>query len=116
MPFKDVNKRREYRRKWYNENKTSEKKHVKRRKLEIRKWFELYKTGLKCENCSESHPATIDFHHNQGKKEMAISYMVGNGYSIEQIKKELKKCQVLCSNCHRKIHYKTAYFKTLNNT
>ena len=70
----------------------------------IKKWIEEYKAGLKCSNCSENHPATIDFHHRSGK-EFEISYMVANGYSIDKIKKELKKCVVLCSNCHRKLHY-----------
>lgn len=27
-------------------------------------------------------------------------------YLIERIEKEIKKCIVVCSNCHRKIHYK----------
>ena len=54
----------------------------------------------------EIHPAIIDFHHKKDKKkEMAISFMVANGYSIAKIKEELSKCQVVCANCHRKIHY-----------
>ena len=41
-----------------------------------------------------------------GKKENGISKMVADGYSIEKILKELKKCEVLCANCHRKVHFK----------
>lgn len=104
MPIKDPYKRREYRRKWYKLNSKSEKRHVKRRKLEIKKWFENYKSKLKCMICSENHPATIDFHH-KSDKEFEISYMVYNGYSIERIKEELDKCTVLCANCHRKMHF-----------
>ncbi len=104
MPFKDLEKRRQYRRKWYSENKTSEKQHVKNRKKAIKKWLQLYKKDLKCTKCPENHPATLDFHHHSGK-EFEIAYMVANGYSIERIKKELEKCDVLCSNCHRKLHH-----------
>jgi len=111
MPFKDLEKRRKYRRKWYSKNKSSEKAHVKRRKLEIKKWFEDYKKNLKCSKCSEKHPSTIDFHHKKGeKKEKGVSYLVANGYSINYIKKELNKCMILCANCHRKVHYKNNKF------
>jgi len=106
MPFKDPEKRRAFRRKWYLKNKTSEKKHVKRRKQEIKNWIQEYKSNLKCSECEEDHPATIDFHHKTGEKDQSVSNLVANGYSIERIKKELNKCEVLCANCHRKKHFK----------
>ena len=105
MPYKDKGQRLECRRRWYSNNRDSEKAHVKRRKMEIKKWFQKYKKSLKCSKCGENHPATIDFHHTE-KKEQNISKMVGDGYSVERIKKELEKCNVLCANCHRKIHFK----------
>ncbi len=105
MPYKNKEKRKEYRRKWYDLHKTSEKKYVRIRKRRIREWIRDYKKSLKCSICFENHPATIDFHHKYNKK-FEIGYMVANGYSISRIKEELEKCQVLCSNCHRKLHYK----------
>lgn len=107
MPYKDPEKRRACRRRWYANNKKSEKDHVKRRKNEIKKWFEYYKSKLFCLKCKENHPATLEFHHKTRKnKEMMVAIMVYNGYSIERIKKEMEKCIVLCANCHRKVHYK----------
>lgn len=105
MPFKDPEKKREYRRKWYKENKISERNHVRRRKKEIKKWFHEFKSKLCCSKCGENHPAIIDFHHT-GKKENQVAQMVHWGYSIDKIKKELEKCQVLCANCHRKLHWR----------
>jgi hypothetical protein len=106
MPYKDLKKRRAYRREWYAKNKKSEKAHILRRKKEIRTWFEKYKSKLKCSKCYEDHIATLDFHHNMGKKEMNITKLVYEGYSIKRIKKEIEKCIILCANCHRKEHYK----------
>ena len=31
--------------------------------------------------------------------------MVGNGLSADRILKEIEKCVVVCSNCHKKIHW-----------
>jgi len=89
---------------WYNKHKKSEIAHVQRRKKETRKWLWKYKNELKCSKCLEHHPAIIDFHHREGKKEKGVAQMIIDGYSIERIKQELSKCDVLCSNCHRKLH------------
>jgi transcription elongation factor Elf1 len=106
MPYKDPEKRRECRRRWYANNKESEKEHVNRRKKQIRAWFVEYKSKLKCSKCGENHPATIDFHHKtRNEKEFNIAFMSYFGYSIERIKKEISKCIILCANCHRKLHY-----------
>ncbi|PIO00860.1 hypothetical protein COT60_03475 [Candidatus Pacearchaeota archaeon CG09_land_8_20_14_0_10_30_9] len=111
MPFKDLEKRKEYRRNWYKLNSFSEKRHVKQRKEKLKKWIEEYKSRLKCLKCRETHPSTIDFHHKDGrKKEISISKMVSEGYSMLRIKKEIEKCQILCSNCHRKLHWKKNKF------
>jgi len=107
MPYKDLEKRRECRRKWYKNNQDSEKAHVYRRKRKIKNWYKELKRNLKCETCGESHPATLDFHHKNSKeKESQIPYLVRGGYSIERIKKEVNKCKILCANCHRKTHFK----------
>ena len=104
MPYKDLDKRRECRRRWYANNKKSEKDYVKKRKNEIKKWFVEYKSHLKCSKCGEDHIATLDFHH-KGDKDKGINFMTHWGYSKDRIKKEVNKCIVLCANCHRKLHH-----------
>ena len=79
---------------------------VRLRKRKIKEWFEKYKSKLSCSICGENHPATIDFHH-KGDKENQVAQMVHWGYSIDNILKEIKKCEVLCANCHRKVHWKS---------
>ena len=107
MPFKNREYRLVYRRKWYAKNKKSEIAHVTRRKKQIKKWLQEYKKSLVCSKCEENHPATLEFHHPAGlKKDRSVSEMVADGISIKRVLEEIKKCEVLCSNCHKKIHYK----------
>jgi len=101
---KDCNK--SYNKKHYIDNKESYFKSSKVTKKRNREFINEYKNDLKCSLCPERHNACLDFHHENDDKEMDIASMVSGGYSIERIEKEIKKCIVVCSNCHRKIHYK----------
>ena len=57
---------------------------------------------MACVKCGEDHPATLDFHHvDPTLKESAVSKL----HSRKKIVEEAKKCVVLCSNCHRKVHW-----------
>lgn len=57
-----------------------------------------------CSRCNEDHPATLDFHHTgSNDKEGIISNLVHGPWKV--LAKELKKCEVLCANCHRKMHH-----------
>jgi hypothetical protein len=61
---------------------------------------------LKCIKCGNDHPAVLDFHHrNPEEKEFAISKMIRNRSSKEMLLKEIEKCDILCSNCHRIHHW-----------
>ena len=71
-------------------------------------WLWRLKNTLACEHCGESHPACLEFHHRKGvKKRGAIGYLISHA-SLDVIEKEIKKCDVLCANCHRKLHWKMA--------
>ncbi len=100
---KNIEKLRKYRRDWYNKNSEHACKKVAQRKKGIRQWLQEYKSTLSCEKCGESHPACLDFHHRDEKLE-SVSKM--RCWSINKILEEIKKCSVLCSNCHRKLHWK----------
>ena len=61
--------------------------------------------GGKCVICQYSKClSALEFHHtNPEKKEFGISYMVSR-FSIEKMLEEIKKCILVCANCHREIH------------
>ncbi len=97
---------RKSRREWYHRNAEHAKSVVTERKKLIREWMTEFKSHLSCNKCGENHPATIEFHHKDPKdKDIELSKVANNGWSIERIQKEIAKCEVLCSNCHRKEHY-----------
>jgi hypothetical protein len=89
---------------YYYKNRESEKKRTKKRTKKLKKWFKDYKQKLKCERCGEEHSACLDFHH-EDEKDIGVSELV-NRYntSKSRIREEIEKCEVLCANCHRKIH------------
>jgi len=64
----------------------------------------------KCSNCGyHKYTGAIDFHHiNPKKKKYNIAEMLSSlAFNIpnkEIVFKEIKKCIVLCSNCHRERH------------
>jgi transcription elongation factor Elf1 len=111
MPYKDKEKQREknreYQKKHYEQNKQYYVHKAAERKQKIRENFDKYKSTLKCEECGENHPACLDFHHiDPSKKDFSISQIKQYAWGDEKIEKEIKKCIVLCANCHRKYHYK----------
>ncbi len=56
-----------------------------------------------CLICQENEPCALDFHHvNPAEKDTEISLL--NKHSVKKVKAEIRKCVILCSNCHRKHH------------
>jgi len=70
--------------------------------------------GGKCVECGYNDSlAALEFHHkNSNEKEFNIS--INSNKSWKTIKKELDKCILLCSNCHRIEHSKIDDEKLLN--
>lgn len=55
-----------------------------------------------CADCGGSFPLLcMDFDHVRGEKRSAISNLVWEGASVQALKDEIAKCEVVCSNCHR---------------
>ncbi len=45
-------------------------------------------------------PYVMDFDHLIDKVD-AVAHMTKNSLSLETIQKEIDKCELVCSNCHR---------------
>ena len=60
--------------------------------------------GGKCSKCGYNKClSALDFHHNRGKKEGHLSRLIKD-FSKQKSLKEIKKCILLCANCHREVH------------
>lgn len=91
-----------YRKKHYEDNKVKYlKKAVVYKKKEV-EWYRQLKQSSGCIICGEKEACCLDFHHIRDKK-FVISTSVGR-FSRKEILEEIKKCIVVCANCHRKIH------------
>jgi len=109
MPYKDPKvkkaKHKEYSANHYEKNyvKRREEINIRRRRLKA-KWDDFKKT-LQCVKCGFSHHAALDFHHEEpATKEGNVNRYVSNA-QYKKAYEEIKKCIVLCANCHRIHHY-----------
>ncbi len=86
MSYKDVEKRRAYRRKIYKENKEA---------------FNKLK-DVPCKDCNQNFPHYVmDFDHARGIKKVSIGHLGQGKPSARYAQEELEKCDVVCANCHK---------------
>ncbi len=105
MPYKDKEKQKVCRRKWYENHKEIEMERNKKRRYQQKKWLFEFKKKLKCEKCGFKNSYCLQFHHpKKDTKNDDISSMVHNGCSVKTLLREISKCEILCANCHLKEH------------
>ncbi len=75
----------------------------KRLQERYKKWLADYKKKQKCSRCGFKDYRALEFHHLEDKK-FSIAERAYYHYGIKRLEKELKKCIVLCANCHRILH------------
>lgn len=82
--------------------------HTKSQRIGNRKrkiWLLEQLNVVCCELCrKENHPAALDFHHKD-QKEKKFNIATALQKNKKTLLAEAKKCQVICSNCHRKLHW-----------
>jgi len=69
-----------------------------------RAFIKRYKSICGCSVCSyKKSLSALHFHHMHSKK-FPLSQM--HGYSRKSVKEEMRKCILVCANCHSEIHDK----------
>ncbi len=64
-------------------------------------WMREYKVSQGCVDCGyNEHHAGLEFDHREGraKGERAVAGLMGR--SLNRIKEEIAKCDVVCGTCH----------------
>ena len=94
-----------YKQTYYKKNRAKVIKEVYTRKKQLRQKLAQYKYKLGCSFCQETESCCLEFHHKDQKyKERTISDAVTHGWGWVRLLKEIQKCEVVCANCHKKIH------------
>lgn len=92
------------------ENKSTSKglcrNHLRREVRRQRSEFLIEKMGGRCYICRNIyHYSAYDFHHiDPAKKDFALSQKMETP-DFDKILQEAKKCLLVCSNCHRELHF-----------
>lgn len=60
--------------------------------------------GNECKKCGSKEVFILEFHHDRNEKENAIHNIKTLRWS--KIEEEIKKCILVCKNCHFEIHFK----------
>lgn len=74
------------------------KRYIRFNKFKI---IEYLSSSGGCIVCGEKDPVVLEFDHLSDKK-IEVTKLVHKGCSWYSILQEIKKCQILCANCHRK--------------
>lgn len=110
MGYADKEKQKEYAKQHYQQNKEAYKQSHKKARLKARelnkKFVKRVKSLAKCKLCGYSKSSSaLEFHHkDETQKDYEISRLQSGGWSIKKIKQEMRKCVILCANCHREVH------------
>lgn len=100
MSYKNISDQRTASKKHYLENKEKYLERNKRYRNSIRQYVQSIKENALCADCGENYPYYVmDFDHISDK-EFDINFLTATG-RIGAIKREILKCQIVCSNCHR---------------
>lgn len=97
---------REYQRIWRLKNPEGVKRQTKvaaATRLERQQWVDSLKAASPCSDCGMKFPPEcMDFDHLPGSKKKAdVCFLCAQRKPKEEILAEIKKCQLVCANCHR---------------
>ena len=84
----------------YARNKEVYKSNSRKWKFERKKVFYTWLKTKQCVDCGISDIRVLEFDHVRGKKSFDISRKI-SGLLFEELKKEISKCDIVCSNCHK---------------
>lgn len=100
----------------YEKENAGNTMHSQDRRALIRKMKLIMEFGGKCSVCGyNKNISALDFHHKESfTKSFQLDKRTLSNLSWDNILEEAKKCELLCSNCHREIHNPETTFDNTN--
>ncbi len=94
---------KEYMNAYYKANREKRMLAVKANLERKKKWYRDYKESQGCMDCGNKFPYyVLDLdHRDPSTKTINPAQMIIDGWSIDRMKVEIEKCDVVCANCHR---------------
>jgi hypothetical protein len=125
MPYKDPVKQKQAQRRSYLKHKerlasSSQRNKINAQNKVLKKRKRIFVNKVKsifgCRICNyRKCLSALEFHHiDSTQKDIAISRLISGNWSVASIKKEMRKCVVLCANCHREVHEELKEGKDFN--
>lgn len=106
LPLTDFNWRDKAKGTRRSECKYCHTAYMKAKYQEKKKIVQDIKAEKKCAKCGQSRGYVLDFHHiDPTQKDNTIARLTSNNYQLDKVYDEIKKCIVLCANCHRQFHH-----------
>ena len=101
MAYKDIEKDRAAKRRWYENNRDVYRIKNQRKKENLKQIMRQHKSKP-CADCGGEFPFYVmDFdHRDANEKCLSVSRLV-QYMSVERLLAEIAKCDVVCANCHR---------------
>lgn len=90
--------------KWYSENR-SRRQQVANERNKSRKLQAIEYFGNKCFDCNTSYPPYVYQFHHLDPTQKDVNPSVAMTRDSDKMWKELKKCVMLCANCHMIRHF-----------
>jgi 5-methylcytosine-specific restriction endonuclease McrA len=108
MPINDPIKQKEASRRHYVANRdkviAKAKEYSIKTRVRIRAFITAHLKANPCVDCGETDAIVLEFDHVRDK-DFNISDATRKGVSMKKLKDEIAKCEVRCSNCHRRKTY-----------
>lgn len=113
-------KRKAYSKMHYQKYGDDYRRRAMERKIIVRSQLRVkildYLKDKKCITCGVDDIRVLDFDHiNASEKSFSIARAISDLKSWDSILEEIKKCQILCANCHRiRTAEQFSWYKTIS--
>lgn len=106
LPITDFNWRNKEKGTRRSECKYCHSNYMKQKYQQKKTIIQELKSECSCAKCGDKRGYVLDYHHlNPTEKENTIARLTSNTSKLDKTFEEIKKCIVLCANCHREFHY-----------